>query len=262
MSIAAVAHKHAFGLKADVRGNVHWIDDTTVVYPCGANAVIYNSETKTQKFIPVQDAGQIITAMALSPSKRFIAIAEKGETASVVIYDLLTLRRRKVLVAPNLHSNAGAASHPAPNAHAGSTTGLHEGGTFQLPGGQHGGNHSTASNHASGNENTKEIVSLSFSSDSKYLASLSGGPNHTLHNWSWEKAKIISSLKLGGGGNVTIHQVIFNPWDPTQLSVLGNGVFKCYRFVEGSMKQFGSSKVEPRVCLMMSVHSLNCDGLI
>lgn len=242
MSIASVAHKHAFGLKSDVRGNIHWIDENTVVYPCGANAVIYNSESKTQKFIPVQDGGQVITAMALSPSKRFIAIAERGETATILIYDLLTLRRRKVLLPPTLNQPTSVA------------TPVYNGSAVALNGEGHSATplvstHPSSTTHSSAtvSDTAKEIVCLCFSSDSKYLVSLSNAPDFILHNWSWEKAKIIGSVKLGSPTVTSVHQVIFNPWDPTQLSILGNGIFRCYRFVEGGMKQFGAYKTEPKV---------------
>jgi hypothetical protein len=46
------------------------------------------------------------TAMAMSPgSKRFIAVAEKGTTtAFVTIYDVFTLRKKKVLSTPECAS--------------------------------------------------------------------------------------------------------------------------------------------------------------
>ena len=77
MSTAAVSHKYTlqsliyryvFGLKGDVNGNVFYIDEANLIYPAGSNIIIYNTETKTQKFVPSGDASEGITAMAVKPS--------------------------------------------------------------------------------------------------------------------------------------------------------------------------------------------------
>ena len=39
-------------------------------------------------------------------------------------------------------------------------------------------------------------------------------------------------------------QVAFNPQDNTQLCVVGNGVFKLFRYSEGNLKQFAIQKTE------------------
>ena len=44
--------RHAFGLRADVYGNLHFAEENTIVYPCGHNVVLYNLEGKVQKLIP------------------------------------------------------------------------------------------------------------------------------------------------------------------------------------------------------------------
>lgn len=41
-------------------------------------------------------------------------------------------------------------------------------------------------------------------------------------------------------------QVTFNPQDNTQLCVVGNGIFKLYRYSEGSLKPFAFQKMEPQ----------------
>ena len=52
MSIAGAGARHAFGLKGEVCGNISYVDEQTIVYPCGANTVLYNIDQKSQKFIP------------------------------------------------------------------------------------------------------------------------------------------------------------------------------------------------------------------
>lgn len=41
-------------------------------------------------------------------------------------------------------------------------------------------------------------------------------------------------------------QVTFNPQDNTQICVVGNGVFKLFRYSEGNLKQFAFQKLEPQ----------------
>ncbi|RKP18083.1 WD40 repeat-like protein, partial [Rozella allomycis CSF55] len=70
------------------------------LYPAGSNLVLYPLDQKTQKFIPVSEMGDSISAISLSLNKKFLAIAERGVNSTmplVVIYDLVTMRRKKVL---------------------------------------------------------------------------------------------------------------------------------------------------------------------
>lgn len=113
--------RHAFGIKADVQDNIHYIDDATVVYPVGRSVVIYNTQSNTQKFINASEKTGVrctlhlsigalfnftdaITALAVSPNKKYIAVAESGETPCVSIYDSTTRKRKKFLSVPDLGS--------------------------------------------------------------------------------------------------------------------------------------------------------------
>jgi WD40 repeat protein len=97
MSIALAQPRHIFGLKTGISGNIAFQDEQTIVYPSGANCILYNIDQKSQKFIPASEKSQGMTAMAVSPNRRYVAIAEKGEKATITVYDLHSLRRRKVL---------------------------------------------------------------------------------------------------------------------------------------------------------------------
>jgi len=81
-----------------------------------------------------------------------------GEKPSVIIYDLHSLRKRKILSSPDIQSD--------------------------------------------------EYISLAFSPDSKYLATQSASPEWTLLYWTWEKAKVMASVKTSNPqGNAAINQV-------------------------------------------------------
>ena len=146
MSIAGVEPRHIFGLNSSVNSNIAYHDEQTIVYPSGANCILYNIDQKAQKFIPGSDKNEGITAMAVSTNRRYIAIAEKlPEKATITVYDLHTLRKRKILTYAEVTS--------------------------------------------------REYVSLAFSPDSKYLAAQSGDPDYTLLYWTWEKSKVMASIK-------------------------------------------------------------------
>lgn len=104
MSIAVATPKHCFGLKADVTNNICYLDEQTIIYPSGSNCVLFNIDQKTQRFIPGTDKCVGMTAIAVSPNRRYVAIAEKGEKATITIYDLHTLRKKKVLSFSELQS--------------------------------------------------------------------------------------------------------------------------------------------------------------
>lgn len=67
------------------------------MYISGHSLVIYNLEAKTQRFISGTAESVCITAIALAPSGKHLAVAEKNDKGTVTVYDLLTLKRRKVL---------------------------------------------------------------------------------------------------------------------------------------------------------------------
>lgn len=197
MSIAIAQARHIFGLKSGVNGNICYHDEQTIVYPSGANCILYNIDQKTQKFIPGTDKSEGMTAIAVSPNRRYVAIAEKGEKPTITIYDLHSLRKRKVLSSQDVQS--------------------------------------------------AEFVSLAFSPDSKYLVAQGGKPDYTLLYWTWEKSKVMAVTKTSNPQtSAPIYQVSFNPQDNTQLCVVGNGIFKNFRYSEGNLKTFNFQKMEPQ----------------
>jgi hypothetical protein len=98
MSIPAVAHRFAFGVRGEIRGGAQYLDDSTVLYPIGSNIVLHNPETRHQRFIPLSEKSEQIVVVVLSPSKKYLAVSERSAgKPSIVVYDVTTLRRRRVL---------------------------------------------------------------------------------------------------------------------------------------------------------------------
>eukprot|EP01135_Chromosphaera_perkinsii_P004015 Nk52_evm28s266 gene=Nk52_evmTU28s266 len=201
-SLIQLQPNHAYGFKGDVKDNISFLDEHFVIYPVGSNLVMYNVDQKSQKFLQGAEKREGMTAMTVSPSRRYVAIAERGDRPTVTICDLQSNRKKKVLTNPDALSN--------------------------------------------------QYVSMAFSSDSKFLVTQGGSPDWILTFWLWEKSKVLASIKSSNQHNAQVHEVRFNPQDNTQLCVVGNGIFKLYRFSEGNLKQFAFQKLEPQSYLCQS----------
>ena len=93
-----MAPAHAFGLQSGVQNNIIAVDESTVCYPVGRAIVLYNSDSKKMAFIRegTNEKGEI-TALALAPTKKYLAVCERDETAKVSIYHVASQRRTKTL---------------------------------------------------------------------------------------------------------------------------------------------------------------------
>lgn len=93
-----------FGFKSDVTDNVAYTEDGAVVYPAAHNVVIYSSDTRAQRLIPGTLESEGITALCVSSNKKLLAVAERSDKGLITVYDLQTLKRRKVLSAADAGS--------------------------------------------------------------------------------------------------------------------------------------------------------------
>ena len=105
MELRTLNKRHAFGIKSDVYGCLHWLDENTLTYPVGRNVVIHNVQSNAQKFFLTSEKTESITAIALSPNKKYIAIAESGDHPQIQIVDTNTRKRRRVLNVTDLGSD-------------------------------------------------------------------------------------------------------------------------------------------------------------
>ena len=96
--------RHVFGLNVSVKDNLHYVDDNVVLYPAGRTLVLYSTDSRTQRFIQGSEGTDGITAIALSPSRKYLAVAERAEKAMITVFDLTTLKRRKVLTSSEVGS--------------------------------------------------------------------------------------------------------------------------------------------------------------
>ena len=92
-----ILYRHIFGAESRYSNTLLPVDEHNVVYIAGHGLVIHNLEARTQRFISGSPESECITAIAIAPSGKHLAVAEKSEKGVVTVYDLLTLKRRKVL---------------------------------------------------------------------------------------------------------------------------------------------------------------------
>lgn len=63
-------YRFSFGLKGDIRNNVHFLDDQKILYPIGHNIVVYYIDDESQTYYQGIQGSEGITAVALSPQKK------------------------------------------------------------------------------------------------------------------------------------------------------------------------------------------------
>ena len=79
------------------------------MYPAGHSIVVTDAEHRSQRFVPCTPEASRITAIAVSPNLKHLAVAESypvasGTPSTITVYELATLKRRKVLPAGEQHA--------------------------------------------------------------------------------------------------------------------------------------------------------------
>lgn len=95
-----INHRHVFGINENIRNNVAFSDDQTIVYPCGQLLILTSTESRQQKFVPAE----VGSCMAVNQELKLACIStEEEETedqeATFVLHliDLQETRKRKPL---------------------------------------------------------------------------------------------------------------------------------------------------------------------
>ena len=81
-----------------------------------------------------------------------------------------------------------------------------------------------------------DYVHMCFSPDGKDLLTLGGDPDYTLVKWSWDKARVIATVKASHPANTPVYQASFYPMDPNFVCVCGQGLFRFYRLQDSTFK--------------------------
>lgn len=81
-----IERRMVFGVCEDVKDGIHYLDEDYIVWIAGESVVLLDTQQGTQELIPCTPACEGVTAMALAPNRRLLAVAESGKSPSVVIY--------------------------------------------------------------------------------------------------------------------------------------------------------------------------------
>uniref|UniRef100_A0A8C5M7X7 Cilia- and flagella-associated protein 44 n=1 Tax=Leptobrachium leishanense TaxID=445787 RepID=A0A8C5M7X7_9ANUR len=87
---------HSFGYDCNRRVNLHLLDDQTLLYVAGTVTVIVTLKPPAQRYLRSSSGGGI-GAVAVHPSKKYFAVAEKGKKPNIVIYEYPSLKPYRIL---------------------------------------------------------------------------------------------------------------------------------------------------------------------
>ena len=93
----SVSPRFIFGANGKIRNSLHRVDEHKLLYVAGHNACVYSTDEKNQYFLEGSENVEKITAVAVSPSNRFVAICQRAEKAKCIIYDIHTQKLKQTL---------------------------------------------------------------------------------------------------------------------------------------------------------------------
>ncbi|XP_039468370.1 cilia- and flagella-associated protein 57 isoform X1 [Oreochromis aureus] len=104
MSFVVAQSHFIFGVRTGVRNNLCFFDEQTVVFPSGNSCVCFDTVQRWQRFISGSERSQGMRAMTISSNRRYLAVSDYGERATVTVFDLQHEqgRKRKVLSAGDM----------------------------------------------------------------------------------------------------------------------------------------------------------------
>ncbi|XP_020563566.1 cilia- and flagella-associated protein 44 isoform X3 [Oryzias latipes] len=87
---------HSFGFDSRRRANLGVLDDSTLIFIAGNLMVLLDVHAQEQRFLRSSGGGGI-GAIAVHPSREFFAVAEKGTSPDIIVYEYPSLRPGRIL---------------------------------------------------------------------------------------------------------------------------------------------------------------------
>jgi len=188
-----LSHRHVFGLKADVKNNVHYAEETQIIYPAGTNTILWLADQKRQSFFQGPEGAEGITCLAVNSTKRYLAVAEKhSDGAIVTVFDLVTTKKRRTLQTTLALTECDAKEFVC----------------------------------VAFSSDNKFLLTQTGTSES-------GKHDWTLIYWMWDKARPMAFVKVSNPQSAPIHECSFNPTDSSIVCVIGDHVFKFLQLKDG-----------------------------
>ncbi|CAK9808395.1 Cilia- and flagella-associated protein 57 [Anthophora plagiata] len=88
-----------YGLKTDINSNCHYITDAEILYPVGTVIAVHNIPQLRQRLIRLSEKQQV-NIICVTHNKEYVATCEIGDKPTISMYDLQTLKRKKLLGIP------------------------------------------------------------------------------------------------------------------------------------------------------------------
>ncbi|CAF1263483.1 unnamed protein product, partial [Didymodactylos carnosus] len=86
----------SFGYDCNKRGNLHLLDNKTIMFTAGCYVELIDLPSGKHKYIRTS-GGYSVGALAVHPSKQYFAVGEKGDMPSIVIYEYPSLKPYRML---------------------------------------------------------------------------------------------------------------------------------------------------------------------
>lgn len=67
--------KFVYGLRSDIKGNIHFLDNQDVIYPVAGVIAIHDFKAHKQTFLRLAE-NHVPTVITLSPNRKMLAISE------------------------------------------------------------------------------------------------------------------------------------------------------------------------------------------
>ena len=85
-----------YGLQSFKRYNIAFLEDNVIIYAAGNTYQIYNIDTQEKKIYHGQDTDGV-GSIAVHPSRKYFAVAEKGKFPNIYIYEYPSMRLYRIL---------------------------------------------------------------------------------------------------------------------------------------------------------------------
>lgn len=89
-------YHHSFGFDSFKRFNIQILDKDTIIYASGTTYTVYNFFTNEAQLFFSRDRGGI-GSIDVHPSRKYFAVAEKGQSPNIYIYEYPSLRLYRIM---------------------------------------------------------------------------------------------------------------------------------------------------------------------
>ncbi|CAE8609420.1 unnamed protein product, partial [Polarella glacialis] len=187
---------HAFGIyPSALRDAVISVGDDAFTFCVGRHIAICDQSRQKVAFLSRDARHRVITSMTKSANGKLLAVGERvgsddGAVQHAVQISILSLPKVESLgeTKAEMKEEAIKVLHPA--------------------------------------NKRLDIIGLAFTSEGKYLVSLSSMPESTVTYWRWEVEKPVSSHDI----QLTVNRLLVNPSAPTQFSVSGPSYLRLWDY--------------------------------